>query len=189
MIISYFCWRDVDDSKYIRMDECMAYFEVEYSKFNECMFGVFSDEDRVHISFIEFVSTMWNFLTVTTLNMSKFVFAVLSPDKDVLSPEEVIALLHKIHSKASLKSNNSNTLDELKSMKSDKLFNIDQFAKLVRWGDLTVKSNMLFVYHTALSNDVFCMWYDLSTACVMCPGVFLCTGYTRHSSRPSFICN
>lgn len=110
----------------------MAYFEVEHSKFNECMFSVFSDQDIVHISFIEFVSTMWNFLTVTTLNMSKFVFTILSPDKDALSPEEVIGILLKIHSKASLNSNNSNTLDELRSMKSDKLFNVEQFAKLVR---------------------------------------------------------
>jgi hypothetical protein len=126
--------RDVDDSQSIRLDEFMTYFEVEDSKFNRGMFGMFGDEDGGQISFIEFVVIMFNFLTIPLDKLSSFAFMLLSSDEVFLSPAKIIALLNMIHTKESLKGHNIKAqIDDLQAMNWDIFYNVEQFAEFIKY--------------------------------------------------------
>ena len=116
------------------MDEFITYFEADDTDFNRAMFGIFGEnKNSIQFSFIEFVAVMWNFLTLPADKISSFAFLLLSAKQEVLRPNQVIELLHTIHTKESLKGHNVRIpMEELKAMHCDMTFNVVEFADFIR---------------------------------------------------------
>jgi hypothetical protein len=117
------------------MDEVMAYFGVDDSKFNRAVFGILSSDNRETITFLEYVVVMWNFLTIPVENISSFVFLLSPSNSPLLKPAEIISLFEMIHSKEMLRTvNMRKVIDEIKEMGHDdqRRLSVSQFATFIK---------------------------------------------------------
>ena len=71
---------DSDGSNFVACSELLHYFEIEDTKFEHKLFGLFDEDASGEINFMEFVCSMWNMLTLHITELGSLVFLMFSPD-------------------------------------------------------------------------------------------------------------
>lgn len=64
---------DADQSGKVSVKECMAFFGGKVSKYTERVFDVLDIGERDGLEFSEFVYALWNFCTMYTILLARFV--------------------------------------------------------------------------------------------------------------------
>jgi CheY-like chemotaxis protein len=94
---------DADSSGFIRADEFRAYFKIESTHFNNRLFGSFDGDGNGFLTFMEFVTSIWNFLSTDTKEVGNFAFFLLvqnnMADENKLNKADLKKILEVIHGK------------------------------------------------------------------------------------------
>jgi Ca2+-binding EF-hand superfamily protein len=112
-----FCEIDVHNVGSIRPIELFTYFNIELGQFEEAMFSVFDEDKSGKLTFLEFVCSMWNLLSMPTNIMGSLCYLIIDPTGALRvhysNIREVMELMHrkKVESASSL----SVVMQELKN--------------------------------------------------------------------------
>jgi hypothetical protein len=98
----YTAFRDIDadNSCFIRGDEFRAYFKIENTPLNAKLFGSLDSNGNGHLNFMEFVCTLWNFLSMDSNSLAMFSYYLVCEKRDYhttvncLQVRQILALIH-----------------------------------------------------------------------------------------------
>jgi Ca2+-binding EF-hand superfamily protein len=79
-IHSVFSLVDVDSSSEISLDEFLLFLSTEKTPFAQSIFQAFDKDNNKKIDPFEFVISVWNFCTLSSENIAKFVFELYDKD-------------------------------------------------------------------------------------------------------------
>lgn len=148
ILFSAFCDIDADGSNIIRSDELFAYFNVEDTPCNRKIFGFLSEEEDVYLSILDFVVVMWNFLTIESFDICRFVFVLFDTDATGnLEHNEIIELIKKIHFH-SHETNKAVKIVIEKLVLQKPVFNLETFVDWTRT-------------HSSLMNPILTLQYEI----------------------------
>mmetsp|Transcript_5083 Transcript_5083/g.7771 ORF Transcript_5083/g.7771 Transcript_5083/m.7771 type:complete len:555 (+) Transcript_5083:155-1819(+) len=82
-IFKLFCRIDTDESASLEVDECMSYFGGKRTRFTERIFDTIrTSDEETGLDFIHFTFTVWNYCTLNTAGIARYVFEIFDPDNN-----------------------------------------------------------------------------------------------------------
>jgi hypothetical protein len=89
---------DIEKSGFVSIPEILFYFGIEETPCNFILFSHLVGGTKPQLSFVEFVMTMWNFLTIPQEDVALFLLTVCRINKSLHSdPKAILHLIHLIH--------------------------------------------------------------------------------------------
>jgi hypothetical protein len=89
---------DIEKSGFVSIPDILFYFEIEETPCNFILFSHLVGGTKPQLSFVEFVMTMWNFLTIPQEDVALFLLTVCCINKSLQSnPKAILHLIHVIH--------------------------------------------------------------------------------------------
>ena len=96
-IFNIFSKIDKDESGTVDVEECLKFFGGKRTKFTSRIFEVL-DNAKDGMSFIDFTTTMWNFCSLSTILMARFIFEIFDVDnKGVLEVPDIEAMYRMLY--------------------------------------------------------------------------------------------
>lgn len=97
-IFDIFSKIDKDESGTVEVEECLKFFGGKRTKFSSRIFEVLDSNTTQGMPFVDFTTTMWNFCTLSTILMARFVFEIFDVDNaGVLEVPDIEAMYRMLY--------------------------------------------------------------------------------------------
>lgn len=99
--ILYTAFADIDanESGAVRINEVLKYFGIDNTKYMRVVFGQFEKDGCGCLNFLEFVVSIWNFLTIADFLLGQFTFELCENKVGgMIQSEDVIGIIDELYS-------------------------------------------------------------------------------------------